>query len=323
MLKDGTELGTFQYEGSDTVHYYVKNADDTEFEISHRLWTALLQADGTGPLDLPDQGKTILPVLKEHGIVQTSRLVKDDESLFSRFILFPIRSESKNNNTWYRALNAALPIMSLLIFSIGLYLMFSEGAYRGYGFNSWVYYGILIASVIMHEAGHLISGLAYGYDISETGILLLGFVPVGAYVAHSGKNDATKAQRVQFALSGIEADLLIAGICLIASRLYESLSLTFIAGAYINVLLAGSNLLPTEGLDGEVALSEALGLKSVAHIAKKILFNKKHRQKFLHSGVPGYICLCAFAVTTISKVLIWLLIVAGGYTALIKMLHMF
>lgn len=72
ILKDGVSLGTFQYEGSETTHYFVENADGQEFEVSHRLWNALLKADGTQPLALPDKGKKLLPVLKEHNLVQTS-----------------------------------------------------------------------------------------------------------------------------------------------------------------------------------------------------------------------------------------------------------
>ena len=57
VLKEGVSIGTFHYEGSDTIHYYIENADGEEFEISRRLWDALLKADGTRPLDLPDNGR--------------------------------------------------------------------------------------------------------------------------------------------------------------------------------------------------------------------------------------------------------------------------
>ena len=57
VLKEGVSIGTFHYEGSDTIHYYIENADGEEFEISRRLWDALLKADGTRPLDLPDNGQ--------------------------------------------------------------------------------------------------------------------------------------------------------------------------------------------------------------------------------------------------------------------------
>ena len=46
VLKEGVSVGTFQYEGSDTTHYYIENADGEEFEINCSLWKALLHADG-------------------------------------------------------------------------------------------------------------------------------------------------------------------------------------------------------------------------------------------------------------------------------------
>lgn len=43
VLKEGVSIGTFQYKGSDTTHYYIENADGEEFEINRRLWDALLE----------------------------------------------------------------------------------------------------------------------------------------------------------------------------------------------------------------------------------------------------------------------------------------
>ena len=42
VLKEGVSIGTFQYEGSDATHYFIEHADGEEFEISRRLWDALL-----------------------------------------------------------------------------------------------------------------------------------------------------------------------------------------------------------------------------------------------------------------------------------------
>ena len=69
VLKEGVTIGTFRYEGSEKIHYYAENPNGKEFELSHRLWNALLQADGTHPLDLPDKGHRVLPKLKRYGLV--------------------------------------------------------------------------------------------------------------------------------------------------------------------------------------------------------------------------------------------------------------
>jgi Zn-dependent protease len=156
--------------------------------------------------------------------------------------------------------------------------------------------------------GHLIAGLAYGYNISDTGILLLGIIPLGAYVAHEDKKDATKAEKIQFALAGVEVNLLIAGVCLLLAMQPYQWSLTMFSVANVNVLLAGINLLPASGLDGESALSAACGIDSIGEVARKWLTNKNRRQKLFRAGLPGYACFFVFSITMISKVIIWLLI---------------
>lgn len=298
VLKEGVSIGTFQYEGSGATHYYIENADGEEFEISRKLWDALLKADGTRPLDLPDNGRRILPKLKRHGLVRTSRFVQDD-GLFNRFILFPIGNRLQAGRLVFKALNAALPAVAILTFAIGIYVTTSEGEGSGYNFNWWLYYGLIALSLALHELGHLIAGLAYGYNISDTGILLLGIIPLGAYVAHEDKKDATKAEKIQFALAGVEVNLLIAGICLLLAMQSYQLSLTMLSVANVNVILAGVNLLPASGLDGESALSAACEINSISEVAKIWLTNKTRRRKLLRAGLPGYACFCVFSITDV------------------------
>ncbi len=303
VLKEGVSIGTFKYNGSDTVHYYIANANGEKFEIDNRLLDALLQADGTRPLDLPDNGKQILPKLKKHGLVQTSRFVHHN-GIFNRFILFPVGNKMQTGGSFFKAINAALPAASILIFALGVFLMVSKGECGGYSFNLWLYCGLIVLSIVFHELGHLIAGLSYGYKISDIGILLLGMIPIGAYVAHEYKKDATKSEKIQFALSGVEMNLLIAGICLLLVMLYYQWSLTLISVANVNVALAGINLLPASGFDGEYALSAICGADNIGELSKKCLFNKKCRHKLLRSGLKGYACICVFSITLISKAIL-------------------
>lgn len=132
---------------------------------------------------------------------------------------------------------------------------------------------------------------------------------LATYVAHEDKKDASRSEKVQFALAGVEMNLLIAGICLLIATQYYPLSLVLVSVANINVVLAGINLLPASGLDGESALSAVFGVNSISEVARKCLLNKKHRQKLLRSGFSSYACYCVFAFTMISKGILWLLIV--------------
>ncbi len=223
VLKEGVSIGAFRYKGSDTTHYFIKNADGKGFEISHRLCDALLQADGTRHLNLPDNGRRILPKLERHGLIRTSRFIRNG-SIINRFILFPFGNRCRNGSKVCKAISAALPVISVMLFVISVYLMKSSGAVIGSYFNWWLYFGLIVCSLALHEAGHLAAGLAYGYKISDIGVLLLGIILIGAYVAHEGKKNAARSERIQLALAGVEANLLIAGICLLAAMLSVVLS---------------------------------------------------------------------------------------------------
>jgi len=268
--KEGVSIGTFQYEGSDAIHYYIEKADREEVEISSRQRDTLLKVDGSRPLDLSDNGYRIFPKLKRHGLVRTFRFVKYD-GFFNRFILFPVGNRLEVG----RLLNAALPAVAILIFAISIYVTASEGARSGYNFSWRLYYSLIALFLALHELGHFVSGLAYGYKISNTGIILIGIIPIGAYVVHEEKKDATKTEKVQFALAGVEVNLLITGICLLLAMQSYQWSMTMLHVTNVNVILAGVNLLPASGLNGESALSTACGIDSISKVARKWFTNTK------------------------------------------------
>lgn len=319
MLKEGISIGTFNYEGSDETQYFVENCKGEEFVVSYELYKALIHADGTKPLRLGHcGGKKTIEKLKRHGIIRTSRFVSDDD-LFNRFILFPIGSRARKYRPLCAIVNQLLPVISILMFVVGvvLYLTTEETSY--FEFNTVVYYGLIILSMAAHEMGHLIAGISAKYKFSDAGILLLGVFPIGAYVAHEEKN-ATKREKMQLALSGVLVNLLISGILFIVSVLCSTMDYTLIAVAQINCILAAVNLLPAEGLDGESALSALLGVDSISEIAKKWLTNTKRRRKLFHSGITGYASFCLFGFIMISKFLVWMLIFGDAIFALIGIL---
>lgn len=226
----------------------------------------------------------------------------------NRFIVFPIGRKNKIGSIFLKAINAILPVAAILMLAIGVYQMATSGCDTGYNYNWCLYYVLFICSLAFHEAGHLIAGLAYGYKISDTGILLLGIIPIGAYVAHEDKKDALGSEKIQFALAGIEANLMIAGICLVVAVQNISLASTMVAVANMNMILAGINLLPASGFDGESALSAVFNIESIQNVAKKWLLNKKRRKKLLHSGLRGCVCFCVYSISLISKAVLWLTI---------------
>ena len=205
----------------------------------------------------------------------------------------------------------------MFVVGVILNLAIEESLY--YEFNIIEYYVLIVISLVAHEMGHLIAGISAKYNFSDAGILLLGLFPIGAYVAHEEKKNATKAEKLKLALSGILVNLLIAGILFSGSVLSSTTDYTFIAAAQINCILA-VNLLPAEGLDGESALSALLGVESISETAKKWIMNTKHRRKLFHSGFTGYASFCLFGFIMLSKVLFWVLIVGDAIFAIFGLL---
>lgn len=320
MLKEGVSLGIYHYEDSDEPQYFAENPKGEEFVISYELYKALLHADGTKPMMLRHcGGEKTIEKLKRYGIITTSRFVTDGE-LFNRFILFPIGFGAVKFRPFCVLANHLLPFLSLLMFTVGVVLCLTTKSPLYFEFNLALYYGLVILSLSAHELGHFIAGISAKYEFSDVGILLLTVFPVGAYVAHEEKENATDAEKLQLALSGILVNLLIAGTFFAGAALCRTTDYTFTAVAQANCILAAVNLLPAEGFDGESALSALFGVDSISKIARKWLTNTKRRRKLFRSGITGYACFCLFGFIMLSKVLVWMFLIADIMFILIGVL---
>ena len=105
-----------------------------------------------------------------------------------------------------RLLNAVLPAGSVLTFLTGAAFLFRQNSDRVPvdNCNILLYYAVVVASLIMHEAAHLIAAVAFGYPVSEAGVIFfLKILPACLYVGHGRKKNATKGEEIQLALAGI------------------------------------------------------------------------------------------------------------------------
>ena len=305
VLKPGVSLGTFCYRGSDDPHFYIENSAGEMFEVSQRLYNALLEADGTKPLNLPENGKRVLPKLKQNGLVQTSRIIKSSWATY-RFVLLFFGSINRRIIRICKAINSVLPAATFLVFVMGIVAKIVDRRFTPSGFCLPLYCSLVFLSIFLHEVGHLVAGLAGGYKVTDAGILLLWRIPIGAYVAHEGNKRASKGRRLQFALAGVEMNIGAAGLFLGASTILGRLSFTLTMAAAMNVLLAIINLIPSRGFDGEAALSAMLGVDSIFLLSKKWVCSRKYRRKLLKAGLPGLLCFGFLSAILLSRLLIWL-----------------
>ena len=212
-----------------------------------------------------------------------------------------------------RLLNAALPAGSVLAFLTGTAFLSwqNSGRVQVDDYSLLLFYALVIVSLFMHEAAHLIAAVAFGYPVSEAGVIFyLKILPACLYVGHGRKKNATKGEEIQLALAGIEANLLAAGLLFLAAALWEDQSMTFFAAAVTNIFIIISNLVPAKGMedDGEVALNCLFEVKSIYSVAKKCVRNRKRRRKLVRSaGLSGIACIALFRLIlfTNEKYILW------------------
>lgn len=205
----------------------------------------------------------------------------------------------------FSSLNLALPLLSVLSFLFGIFLMFSDYKLLFTGdFSKGIFIFLYLFSIVGHECGHVVAGVDANYPLGHAGILFLFLLPVGAYVSFDDSNlRALKSKRIQFTMSGIEVHLLLFGLFLGVAFFTSDLSLTFSLAAFTNAILAFVNILPASGLDGEKALSEALEVDSISRLSKNMLFNSTYRKNLFYGGIKGKFIICVLLLPFLAQVI--------------------
>lgn len=310
MLRDGVSLRV-EACGDDTDECcIVTNDRGKDYRVSPGLYRILKHADGTHPLKLSRRKRK---ALEKRRIITTSRFVFC--GVINRYILFTIGRRVRIIRPQCRVINTILARASLPFFlSVSAYMaLFGPEVYIN-SFQEVAYYALRVLSLTVHEAGHFFSGIALGYRVTDVGVLLLGILPIGAYVAHMDKPSAPPKAKIQMALAGIEANLLMAGLLLILGMCWDSMAATFVMAANINVALALLNALPVKGLDGGMALCYALGVKDISGFAQGILFSAPKRRALYAEGWAGMLCLALCFGVLLAGIVLILLVAYDVYS---------
>jgi len=134
-------------------------------------------------------------------------------------------------------------------------------------------------------------------------------IPFGAYVGFEDRRKEPRWGKLRLNLSGIEMNLLLAGIFYAIASAGGALAATTFEIAYFNVLLAVFNLFPIAALDGEGALSALCGVDSIHRLARRTLFCAKTRKKLLRSGLLGIGTFLFLGAVLLARVFLFLLTV--------------
>lgn len=302
-LLPGTILHPPEEYANGTTEYYIENPDGDLFEVSGRLYRELALADGCHKLPILQSNRALLRKLKEERIITTSRF--ELFGLLNGFVLIPFGDLSERTTSGCRAFNRILPLLSLTLFLLGIFVLYKFPFHGSSEFSIPIYIGMLIMLLAAHEFGHFVSAAAYHAKLRSAGILLFLVLPIGGYVSYETENcSLTTRQNVQIALSGIEMNLLMAGCMMIAAPLYPLFYRTVISAANASIFMAAFNLLPSGPFDGEAALSALFGVESISRVAKRVFRDPDAVRTLRSSGPAGLVCLGTFGLTYLAKIIV-------------------
>jgi putative peptide zinc metalloprotease protein len=136
-------------------------------------------------------------------------------------------------------------------------------------FTSWRGLSLGIAWLVLkviHETAHGATCRRYGGNVNEAGLAMMLLVPIAYVNVSSSWRFASRWQRLQVTLAGVVAELLIAGIALIAWNFVDSPQLKQVAADVVLLASVGSllfNLNPLLKFDGYFVLADASGVDNL------------------------------------------------------------
>ena len=160
----------------------------------------------------------------------------------------------------------------------------------------------LLIGVVLHEAGHTVSALAYGAKPYETGIMLSFFRPC-AYVAVNQNQIRSRFGKTRFSLAGVRMNLLLWGLFMLPLWLCpgrEMLAGICAVAGIENLVLGISNLTLMAGVDGCSALGLLLGNEDYVDDAVSLLRSRRQRREVRSLGLNGHAAILAACLACVS-----------------------
>ena len=126
-----------------------------------------------------------------------------------------------------------------------------------------LFFGLLPVFMVVHELAHGLACKAHGRRVRAVGVTMIDHLLPGVYVDVTDMYMASRRARIEVALAGPLANLVVAAVLVLTERLFDLAAVGAVlqVGADANLALALYTLWPFWGVqeDGYDALCEALG----------------------------------------------------------------
>lgn len=292
--------------------------DEEAFEISRDEYVIARGLDGkTDPYAIdpqmsPFRVREVLYNLKNIYDITTKRRIERLGLFTWNFTLFDFKKTSGIIRFICRILTYFQLLLLIPVTAFGVYsLLTTDGFSYDFDYNSYML-GLVVFSIIgiiLHEAGHAVSGAAFGAKLFEAGII---FGIPGAYVMMASDKSRVKSRikRVQINAAGIQNNMLLACFLLIlAQNAGESIFYILYGGSIANICFAVMNTLLFSGLDGYSVIRELLGFEEDPITAIKNAV-KSRTTAGLPTGIGNALRFAAFLSVFLCEVAILVLMIS-------------
>ena len=264
--------------------YFAINMKQEEMEVTRHEFDELSNADGTHPLDLPEN---VLYEFEDFGLITTKRLVDDEWG--RHLCILPVGQRRSEKIKPLADILDVLHRIALVIFpAVAIIASLLAPAVLKADFSVVLFVALFVLSIFLHEVGHLITALHFGNEVSEIGIPLGEIGQLYGGCVFYNDSGTTRFEEARISLAGIEANIIFACVCLIIRALFPRMSYLLLLESLLNFILVIENLIPSRLSDGRQFLEALLDVQNIEWHAQRILRSERRRNIILQRGLKGH-----------------------------------
>ena len=307
MMKKGILCDDVKIWNERNAFFYMENSAGEQYQISRKLYYQLIYVEYTNHIPSEDFP---LKWLEKKGFISTHRLIRQS-MLMRRLIVAYIGKSGRSLYPICHMINKILPFFALVLLVLGIVASVIKWTPFIWYDAIWTQLMGIVITVAVHELGHLIAYMDYNREreeivISDVGILLFLFFPIGGYVGVRYSDLLKKKDQIQGLAAGLEMNAATIGAILLC-RIVNPYFDIFSPVVLYSVTAIIFNSLPIHGTDGCQILSVLLGVNNIWTTAKATLSDKRRIEKLVRGGIAGWLCLLLFSFQYLLKIIVVLL----------------
>lgn len=255
----------------------------------------------------------MLRILEQQDILHKSRF-EYCSIFFGMVPLISLRNVAKkhpNISKICKVLSIMIMLLSMPSLGFGIYRYFLADFYINSNIPQMII-GLLLGALLgitLHETGHLISGFAYGANITHVGVAYRFFIPM-AYV-HMSQKGISRLKMFIINVSGVLMNFIIFGTIMLFYNESNPLSPILSYAGVSNLMLGLVNLNLGLSLDGRHCIENLIGDDMEEPMLNKITKSKRTKRVLKEKGPNGTVLMAASYMLRSFNILLPIVIVTS------------